>query len=167
VRIDNAYLVGFTGHEGLRPPTMTLIKGVLRDRLARLAQRDEMLVGVTMLGPGADQLFARVMLEVGGFLCVVVPARLYRSQFEDEDAKEEYDRLYEQASYFEPLDYGPSTMIAHMEGARVVVHQSDKLLAVWDGQPARGRDGTADVVAYARDRGMPVEVIWPEGATRD
>ena len=165
--VDNAYTVGFTGHQGLQPPTMALIEGVLRDRLARLAQRDEMLVGVTMLGPGADQLFARVMLEVGGFLSVVVPAKLYRSQLEDEDAKEEYDRLYAQAIWFEELDYGSSTMRAHMEGRREVVHRSNMLLAVWDGQPARGHVGTADVVDYARRRGMPVEVIWPKGATRD
>ena len=41
------------------------------------------------------------------------------------------------------------------------------LVAVWDGQPARGLGGTADVVAYARQRGVPMEVIWPQGATRD
>jgi hypothetical protein len=40
------------------------------------------------------------------------------------------------------------------------------LVAVWDGQPSRGLEGTADVVAYANQRGVPVEVIWPEGATR-
>ena len=165
--IDNAYLIGFTGHQGLPPATVELVQGELRSKLTREAQRDEMLVGVTTLAPAADQLFARVMLEVGGFLYVVVPARLYRSQFEDEDAKEEYDRLYAQAIWCPELDYGPSTMRAHMEGRREVVHCSNMLLAVWDGQPARGHGGTADVVEYARRRGVPVEVIWPEGATRD
>ncbi|MFG2222777.1 hypothetical protein [Streptomyces sp. NPDC048644] len=43
----------------------------------------------------------------------------------------------------------------------------DRLIAVWDGQPARGYGGTADVVAYARSTGVPVEVVWPDGATRD
>jgi hypothetical protein len=167
VTVDNSYMVGFTGHQGLEPPTMALVEGMLRDRLVWLAQRDEFLVGVTTLGPGADQLFARVLLEVGGFLYVVVPARFYRAQFEDEDAKEEYERLYARAMWFRELDYGPSTMIAHMEGGREVVHLSNMLLAVWDGQPARGPGGTADIVEYARRRGMPVEVIWPEGAARD
>ena len=45
--------------------------------------------------------------------------------------------------------------------------KADRLFAVWDGQPARGYGGTADVVAEARARGIPVTVIWPEGATRD
>jgi hypothetical protein len=52
-----------------------------------------------------------------------------------------------------------------MAGGRAVVDRSDVLMAVWDGQPARGLAGTADVGAYARERGVPVEVIWPEGAT--
>jgi hypothetical protein len=30
-----------------------------------------------------------------------------------------------------------------------------------------GLRGTADVVAYARQREVPVEVIWPERASRD
>ncbi|MPZ83287.1 MAG: hypothetical protein GEV28_24000 [Actinophytocola sp.] len=37
----------------------------------------------------------------------------------------------------------------------------------YSGEPARGYGGTADVVDAARDRGLPVTVIWPEGATRD
>ena len=38
---------------------------------------------------------------------------------------------------------------------------------VWDGKPARSYGGTADVVAYARERSTPVRVIWPDGAQRD
>ncbi|GAB2826863.1 hypothetical protein GCM10027073_64840 [Streptomyces chlorus] len=43
---------------------------------------------------------------------------------------------------------------------------SGELLAVWDGKPARGFGGTADVVSYAERSGTPVRVLWPEGATR-
>ncbi len=45
--------------------------------------------------------------------------------------------------------------------------QADELYAVWDGQPAQAYRGTADVVAYAQEHGVPVRVIWPEGARRD
>jgi hypothetical protein len=44
---------------------------------------------------------------------------------------------------------------------------TDELYAVWDGKPVRAYGGTADVVAYARERGTPVRVIWPDGAQRD
>jgi hypothetical protein len=39
--------------------------------------------------------------------------------------------------------------------------RTDRLYAVWDGKPARGYGGTADVVAEAEKRGIPVTVIWP------
>jgi hypothetical protein len=65
------------------------------------------------------------------------------------------------------LEHTESTEEAHMDAGKVVVDRSSVLLAVWDGQPSRGLGGTADVVAYARQRGVPVTVIWPEGASRD
>ena len=48
-----------------------------------------------------------------------------------------------------------------------MVDEADELCAVWDGEPARSYGGTTDVVAYARERGIPVRVIWPSGAQRD
>jgi len=54
-----------------------------------------------------------------------------------------------------------------MEASNVMLDQADRLFAVWDGKPARAYGGTADVVAEARKRGMPVTIIWPEGAARD
>jgi hypothetical protein len=155
-----------TGHAGLPPPTAELVTTALRETLRPYVPN---LVGVTMLGPGADQLFARVVLELGGTLHVVQPTTgmQYRDSFEDEAARRGYDELYGQASHVHVLEHTESTEKAHMDGGRAVVDRSSVLVAVWDGQPARGLGGTADVVAYARQRGVPVEVIWPEGASRD
>ena len=159
-------MVGMTGHQGLPTPTAELVTAALRDTLRRYHPQ---LVGVTMLGPGADQLFARVVLSLGGALYVVQPTkgRQYRDSFEDQAAQAGYDELYGRASYFEALEHTESTEVAHMAAGKVVVDRSSVLVAVWDGHPSRGLGGTADVVAYARQRGVPVEVIWPEGATRD
>jgi hypothetical protein len=49
------------------------------------------------------------------------------------------------------LDFTESTAESHMAAS--------ELLAVWDGQPARGYGGTADVVAHARDRGHRVRLV--------
>lgn len=54
-----------------------------------------------------------------------------------------------------------------MTGSEILVRLSDEVLAVWDGLPARGYGGTADVVTFAENNGIPVRVVWPEGATRD
>jgi len=40
------------------------------------------------------------------------------------------------------------------------------MFAVWDGKPADGLGGTADVVGYARERAIPVQVFWPAGLER-
>lgn len=37
---------------------------------------------------------------------------------------------------------------------------------MWDGKPAWGYGGTADVVDYPERTGIPVRVLWPEGAIR-
>lgn len=54
----------------------------------------------------------------------------------------------------------------HMQRTNSAAPTSRKF-AVWDGQAARAYGGTADVVAYAREHGTPVQVIWPHGAERD
>jgi hypothetical protein len=157
-------MVGFTGHAGLPPATMEVVAADLRERLAPYAGPE--LVGISLLGPGCDQLFARLVLKLGGNLYVVVPAKRYRDQFADPEAQQTYDQLYQQCAYFEDLEYLDSTEEAHMAGGRVVVERCTRLLAVWDGQPSKGLGGTADVVVYARQLGRPVEIIWPEGASR-
>jgi hypothetical protein len=159
-------MVGMTGHAGLPPRTTELVTAALRDTIARYTPN---LVGVSLLGPGADQLFARLVLELGGALYVVQPTEgsQYRDGFEDPKAQAGYDELYARARHVEALEHTESTEQAHMDAGKVVVDRSSVLLAVWDGQPSRGLGGTADVVAYARQRGVPVTVIWPEGASRD
>ena len=52
-----------------------------------------------------------------------------------------------------------------MEASNAMLSRADRLFAVWDGKPARGYGGTADVVDEARKRGIPVTIIWPEGAS--
>ncbi len=47
-----------------------------------------------------------------------------------------------------------------------MLDQAEGLIAVWDGAPARGRGGTAEIVEHARRRHMTVHIIWPEGAVR-
>jgi hypothetical protein len=156
--------IGFTGHQGLAPDISRLVDRAVR---AFLGRHEPPLVGITMCGPGADQLFARAVLELGGSLHVVVPATKYRDGFDDEQARRGYDELTSKAISTQVLPYVESTELAHMSGGKAVVLACDLLVAVWDGQPSRGYGGTADVVAFAERRRVPVEVIWPPGARRD
>jgi hypothetical protein len=155
--------IGITGHRGLSPRTQELIGAALRKELEPDAGAE--LVGVSCLAGGPDQLFARMVLDLGGTLEVVVPAEQYRDGL-DLDEQDGYDELFAKAKHVERLPFVESTEQAHLAAGRAVVDRSERLVAVWDGKPARGIGGTADIVSYAYQAGVSVAVLWPEGATR-
>ncbi|MGH8899634.1 MAG: hypothetical protein ACRDZ4_22050 [Egibacteraceae bacterium] len=157
--------VGVTGHQALPPRTAMLVEQALRAFLERCDDPD--LVGITCLADGADQLFARAVLDHGGAVEVVVPAQRYRDSLEPLSARETYDQLFASAFHVQRLPFVESTEESHMAAGRFIVESSDVLVAVWDGKPARGLGGTADVVGYAHELGVPVDVVWPPGASRD
>jgi hypothetical protein len=151
------------GHRGMPAATVSLIDKAIR---AALAAHGADVTGFSFLADGADQIFARAVTDLGGKLEVVIPAEQYRAGL-PEDAHPEYDDLLAHAVAVHRLPFIESTSESHMAASKFMVDQADELYAVWDGQPARGYGGTADVVAYARVRGTPVRIIWPDGARRD
>lgn len=156
-------VIGITGHRGLSAPSADLVRRALREALAGYGST---ITGVTALADGADQLFARAVLDQGGQIEVIVPAARYRDGLPAE-SHPEYDDLIAHALTVHPLDFTESTPESHMAASELMIAMVSELFAVWDGQPARSYGGTADVVTRARDRGAPVRVIWPDGATRD
>ncbi|RJL32421.1 hypothetical protein [Bailinhaonella thermotolerans] len=158
-----AYRVGISGHRGLGRTTASLVSDAIRKILSGLP---DSLAGISCLADGADQIFARELLARGGTLEVVVPAGRYKDCLPP-DAHAEYDALLARASRVHRLPYPAPTEESHMAASRLMLDRTHELLAVWDGKPARGYGGTADVVAEARSRGLPIRVIWPPGARRD
>ncbi|GGM71340.1 hypothetical protein GCM10012275_47210 [Longimycelium tulufanense] len=156
--------VGITGHSNLVSGCLPVVRRALRDALADPPTRE--LVGVSCLAPGADQVFARVVLDLGGRLEAVLPASDYRSRLAPRH-RAEFDSLVAAASSVRVLPFPRSERRAYLAASKEMVSSVDRVLAVWDGQPASGTGGTADVVAHARIRGVPVRVVWPAGATRD
>jgi hypothetical protein len=153
--------LAITGHRGLSAELEAEV-----DRMIRAAvDRSGDLVGVSCLADGADAVFARAVLDAGGALVAVLPALEYRDSL-PEDYRPVYDRLLARAGKVVQLPFVTPDPDAYMEAGKRMVEESDSLLAVWDGLPGRGPGGTADVVAYARSRGVPVTVLWPEGAVR-
>lgn len=96
----------------------------------------------------------------------MIPAAQYREHLPAEH-HHLYDELIGQAAELHRLDYEQSTSEAHMAASLLMLSMIDTLIAVWDGQPARAYGGTADVVGEARAKSISVQVIWPEGVTRD
>jgi hypothetical protein len=156
------YRIAISGHRGLPSPTARLVDQALR---AALSERAPGVTGLSCLADGADQIFARAVTGLGGTLGVVVPAAEYRAGL-PADSHPEYDDLFAQAAAIRRLPFTASTPDSHMAASRLMVDEADELYAVWDGEPARAFGGTADVVAYAREHGTHVRVIWPDGAQR-
>ena len=153
--------IGITGHRGLPAHTTRLVDQALRRALADYGAE---ITGVTALADGADQLFARAVLDQGGQLEVIVPATHYRDGLPAE-SHVTYDDLLGRATRVHRLGFTESSPESHLATSELMISMVSELVAVWDQQPARGYAGTADIVALAR--GRPVRVIWPPGATRD
>ncbi|GAA0451460.1 hypothetical protein [Streptomyces olivaceiscleroticus] len=154
---------GITGHRGLPAPVERLIRGELATQVQQHDGVD--LIGVSCIADGPDAWFAEAVLEHGGRIEVVIPAEQYRDGL-PENHHPTYDKLIAQAVEVHSTGMRESTAQAHMTGSEILVGLVDRLVVVRDGLPARGYGGTADVVAYARDMGVPVDVVWPAGASR-
>jgi hypothetical protein len=157
------YRIAISGHRRLPGPTARLVDEAIQ---AALAGHAPDVTGISCLADGADQIFARAVTDLGGTLEVVIPAAGYRAGL-PAGSHHEYDGLLARAAAVSRLPFSESTPESHMAASKLMVDGADELYAVWDGKPARGYGGTGDVVAYAHVRGIPVHVIWPDGAQRD
>jgi hypothetical protein len=151
-----------TGHKGLPPATAALVDQAIR---AALEDRAGTITGLSNLADGADQIFVRAVLDAGGSFEAFIPARQFRAELPRE-AQREYDDLLARASAVHDLPFIETTSEAYMAASKLMIDSADELFAVWDGQPARAYGGTADAVAYARQRQIPIRIIWPPGSQR-
>ncbi|MCW2768120.1 MAG: hypothetical protein JWO11_4079, partial [Nocardioides sp.] len=139
------------------------------DRLVAPAP-DARLVVVSSLAEGADRIVAaRVLTRPGARLEVVLPlgADDYATDFAGPDSRREFADLLMAATQVVVVpadDRDPSREAAYARAGTAMLHASDVLLALWDGQDARGRGGTGQVVAEARALGLPVEIVTVERA---
>lgn len=156
-------VLGCTGHQAIPPAAARHVEDGLTE-VAR-AHADGRLVGVCSLAKGADQMFAEAVLSAGGKLQVVVPSEQYETTFDEHDLVT-YIALLGRADDVEHLAFDRPSEDAFLSAGRRVAEVCDLLVAVWDGAVAKGKGGTADVVAHARKLGRQIKIVWPEGVTR-
>ncbi|MEU2251864.1 hypothetical protein [Nocardia xishanensis] len=154
--------IGITGHLHLTAATAELIRAALFERLRDC---DGELIGVSCLAPGADSIFAEVVLALGGRLDVVLPARHYRDQAVPIDRVAIFDDLLARAASVRVMPYAEPSPAAYRAANDAVLAGITRLVAVWDG--GDGDTGsTADAVDAARRRLIPIDIVWPAGARR-
>lgn len=156
--------IGVTGHMNLGETTTQLVATAIRAHLAGLD--GPAFVGVSCLARGADSLFARAVLDQGGVLEAVLPSTDYRQTKVKPDHAPEFDALLAAATLVRTMPFDTANRDAYVAANEAMLGTIDQLVAVWDGQPSPDRGGTAGAVADARERGINVVVIWPEGSSR-
>lgn len=147
--------VGVTGHQERDGIDWEWTREAVTKELGRLASP---LEGWSSLAIGADQLFARAVLDLGGSIVTVVPGDWYETFFEG-DGLERYRVLLAAGRRInlEGLEGEDAFLAAGLK----VADSTDALLAIWDGKRAQGRGGTADIVDHARKRGKTVVHVNP------
>jgi hypothetical protein len=129
---------GITGHSTLTPDTAPIVAEVP-------SGVSPPLVGVSCLARGADQLFARVVVELGGQLEVVLPAGDYRARKVERDNAAEFTDLIGKTGKVTTLPFAQSNRDAYLAASEHVLTSVDSMVAGWDGQPSEG---------HATDRGV-------------
>lgn len=156
--------IGITGHTRLTSRTRTLVYAALRERLA--AYPAAALHGITCLAAGADQLFARAVLDAGGTYEVILPARDYRDRVIRKSRLAAFDDLTTRATTVSYMPFDRSGREAYMAASQELIRRSDLLYAVWDGSRSTRLGDTADVVTAARRQRLSVRILWPVNAIR-
>ena len=161
-----ALVIGAAGHRKIGDGSRieAAVAAAVRDvsvLVPRMRNTDLALTVLSPLAEGADRIVARAVLKVpGSRLEVVLPMDrdAYEGDFASAESRREFDGLVAEASAVRRINGAASRTDAYVRAGRFVVDHCDILIAVWDGGPAEGPGGTAEVVAYARSLGCPL--IW-------
>jgi hypothetical protein len=149
-------IVGITGHQDIGShETIEWVAQVL-DELISDGSIDS---GITCLAKGADQMYAQALLKNNIPYLAIIASKDYRSTFDDPKTLNSYQALLDKASNVVILDNERASEQAFYDAGKMLVDRSDSVIAVWDGQNARGLGGTADIVRYALNRKKQVTHI--------
>lgn len=154
-------LIGVAGHRVLADEgRVTGAVDLALDRIEK-AYGPSPLTILSPLASGADQLVARrVLARPGSRLIATLPMPLeqYLDDFPVGDQRRAFLHLLDQASETISLPPAHSRVESYEAVGQYLVTHCDLVIAIWDGRPARGRGGTAETVALARRRDLPL--VW-------
>lgn len=163
--------IGVLGHRYVPPDHPGLVDaidaalGVVTHALTslRVPPTQVCVAVVSSLAEGADRILAREILareeEAGrdARLEAILPLDQedYREDFASAESDEEFGRLLDR-SIVDVTGPAESREHAYEAAGQAVVDRSDVVIVMWDGEPARGGGGTAEIHAYALRRKKPV-----------
>lgn len=164
---QNIVKIGITGHLSLQDPE--LIGESIRQILKSVANRypAEQLSFYSPLSPGADLLSAEIAMEHSIPLYVILPFNQeeYLQTFSAKDRKTFLQVLNKVEGIIKLSDEKHDTVYQML--GDYLVENMDVLIAIWDGQEARGPGGTGDVVQDFRQSHKPLAWIKADNMGAD
>lgn len=162
-RDSSEVIIGVTGHRTLENPK-PIIAGVDKalDTIKTAFNADRMAI-LSPLAEGADRLVADRALAIGGIKLIAIlpmPIEIYQEDFQSSSSRVEFHDLLQHADAVIELPRTIKREESYRDAGEYLVAHCDVLIAIWDGLPARGPGGTAEVVALARDRNLPMAWIY-------
>ena len=139
--------LGITGHQDF---ASSQIRDWIRNSLRLIVESQRPDLGYTCLARGTDQIFARILLKLQIPYVAIIASADYEKTFTTDELRNEYHRLLSTAENVVELQNLKATESAFFAASKLLVDKSDRVIAVWDGLPAKGFGGTADVVNYAQ-----------------
>jgi hypothetical protein len=152
-------IVGFSGHRHLADmvgPARAIMTAVTE--LRREAPGN--WIGLSSVAAGSDQLFVQQVFDQGLSWHAILP--LPRAQFQQDFTQEDWavaEGFLSRADHVRVIGDSVSREDGYLDCGMETVNDADVLIALWDGLPARGKGGTAEVVEYASALGRPVLII--------
>jgi hypothetical protein len=123
---------------------------------------------LSSLAEGADRVLAKRLLLIPNaslWVPLPLPEEEYLKDFETSKSKDEFIHLLGMAERVINLPVMEKREDGYLAAGKYILENSDVLLAIWDGKPAQGEAGTAEIVALARERGLPL--AWVHAGNRN
>ncbi len=156
------HVVGFSGHRQL--PDTPGAERAVNQALESLRQETKgEWVALSSVATGGDLLFVAQARALGLSWHAILP--LPKAEFASDFSPAEWatvEATLKQSEHVRVITENGSREDAYLDCGMETVNGADVLLAIWDGQPARGKGGTADVVEYARSLSRPIIIIDPD-----
>lgn len=171
--------VGVTGHrpDGLREADIDILTNRSREVLAEISDMARIIYNDTIgyyegtepvlrlispLAEGSDRLVAYAAIDLGYELQCPLPfiKKDYEKDFITSESKNEFNDLVKQATQILEIDGQILTRNAAYHAAgKMVLNQSDVLIAIWDGdETVIAEGGTSQIVQEAKETRMPI--VW-------
>ncbi len=162
-RSTSEVIIGVTGHRILENPK-PIIVGVDKALHAIKTSFDaERIAILSPLAEGADRIIADRALAIAGTKLTAIlplPVEVYQEDFQSSSSRKEFYDLLQLADEVIELPRIIKREESYRNAGEYLVARCDVLIAIWDGLPARGPGGTAEVVALARDQNLPLAWIY-------